>query len=145
MTLGLPPLKDEHPADYAQRVGQWYLSWNKPKKELGQFFTPLSVAEFMARLVLPQQGITRVLDPGAGVGILSLALCQILKGDIELEAYEADVELADYLEFCLGYAQVWMRAQNRVLIYKVIRDDFVLRNAPALQGSVNGPFDVIIC
>jgi adenine-specific DNA-methyltransferase len=42
---------------------------------LGQFFTPLSTAMFMASLpTLPAFGRVRILDPGAGVGSLSAAL-----------------------------------------------------------------------
>jgi len=42
---------------------------------LGQFFTPVAVARIMADLVrLPESGTLRVLDPGAGSGMLSAAV-----------------------------------------------------------------------
>ncbi len=107
--IGIPsPKPHERPAVYADRVGQWYLSWNKPDKALGQYFTPLTVADFMAHLVTQRKGSLRVLDSGAGVGILSCALCEVLDGDVDLEAYETDTELAACLESCLVYTQEWM-------------------------------------
>ena len=36
----------------------------------GQFFTPTAVAKIMARLLkVPDHGVVRVLDPGAGSGL----------------------------------------------------------------------------
>ena len=86
MALSVPKaLPNEYPAAYAHRIGQWYLSWNKPDKALGQFFTPLSVARFMAELLPVHEGSTRVLDAGAGMGILACAFCESSNSDIELE------------------------------------------------------------
>ncbi|MDR1486412.1 MAG: N-6 DNA methylase [Deltaproteobacteria bacterium] len=56
-----------------------YIS-SKPKaerKSLGQFFTSKETARFMASLFnIPSQSIIRILDPGAGSGILSAALIE---------------------------------------------------------------------
>ncbi|MBE2183974.1 MAG: Eco57I restriction-modification methylase domain-containing protein [Anaerolineae bacterium] len=143
--IGLPrPFHDEYPAAYAYRIGQWYLSWNKQDKSLGQFFTPLTIARFMAQLVPRQHKLTRVLDPGAGLGILSCALCETLDSDIELEAYEVDLELVDCLNACLLYTQIWMEARGRYLKYKIVCDDFVLKQADTLYWSTNNPFDIVI-
>lgn len=145
MTLAEPkPLPDEPPAAYAYRFGQWYLSWNKPDKALGQFFTPLSVARFMADLIPIRAGLIRVLDPGAGIGILACALCEVANGDIELEAYEVDGQLAGYLDTCLSYAQIWMKSKNRCLSYTIVRDDFVLTYGDSLNEAMDTPFDIVI-
>ena len=138
MALGEPkPLPNELPSAYAYRIGQWYLSWNKLDKALGQFFTPLSVAHFMAEQLPSDQGLVRVLDPGAGIGILSCTLCEILNYDIELEAYEVDDKLVDYLAICLSYAQKWMKSKHRHLSYTILHDDFILRNGDeAIQSAL---------
>ena len=45
------------------------------RADLGQFFTPIAVARIMADLPrLPREGVLRVLDPGAGSGVLSAAV-----------------------------------------------------------------------
>jgi adenine-specific DNA-methyltransferase len=145
MTLGEPqPVPDELPSAYAHRVGQWYVSWSKLDKALGQFLTPLPVARFMAQLIPPQNGLARVLDPGSGIGILSCALCEAVTSDVELEAYEVDETLADYLDLCLKYAQTWMRSKNRDLRYTVVRDDFVLSQADSLNNINQKSFDLVI-
>jgi len=146
MALGEPkPLPNEYPAAYAHRIGEWYLSWNKSDKTLGQFFTPLSVARFMAELLPDCKGVVRVLDPGAGLGILSCAVCEVSAGDIELEVYEADEELALYLDICLSYAQYWMKSKNRNLSYTIHHDDFILSRGNALYTTTDKPFDRVIC
>jgi adenine-specific DNA-methyltransferase len=139
------PLANESPAAYAHRVGKWFFSWNKPDKALAQFFTPLPVAHFMSSL-LPAlgRGAIRVLDAGAGLGILSCALCEALEGDIEIEACEIDARLVDYLESCLLYAQRWMQSRNRNLTYRIVRKDFILTYGKALDGSNEGRFDIVI-
>lgn len=145
MVVAIPsPSLDERPAEYANRVGTWYLSWNKSKKEMGQYFTPISVANYMAQLIIPIKDTMRVLDPGTGVGILSCALCERLDGNVDLEAYETDPDLADCLERCLHYTQTWMKARGRSLQFKIVRDDFVMARAWALQWPTNDTFDVAI-
>ncbi len=145
MVMAIPsPSFDERPTAYADRVGSWFLTWNKSKKEMGQYFTPISVANYMAHLVTSIKGTMRVLDPGAGAGILSCALCERLPGNIDLEAYETDPELADCLETCLCYAQTWMKARGRSLQFKIVRGDFVMARAWALRWPTNDPFDVVI-
>src|SRR4030088_2164175 len=47
------------------------------RKEKGQYFTPPEVSRFMAGLISREVPKTfRLLDPGAGIGALSAAVCQ---------------------------------------------------------------------
>lgn len=70
---------------------------------LGQFFTPLWVAELMASMVPPRTGLVRVLDPGAGAGILFSAyashLLRSARPDTSLSvtAFEVDESLRPHL------------------------------------------------
>ena len=145
MVLSVPsPLLDERPTIYADRVGAWYLAWNKSKKAMGQYFTPISVADYMAQLVTQSKDTMRILDPGAGIGILSCALCEKAIGNIELEAYETDPDLVNCLETCLRYTQEWMKARGRSLRFKIIQSDFVMARAWALQWPTNDTFDIVI-
>lgn len=145
MANGVPsPLPNEFPSAYASRVGKWYMSWNKPHKTLGQFFTPLAIARFMAQLVPITDDRIRVLDPGAGMGILACALCETTQSNIELEAYEIDADLTQYLDACLDYTCQWMNNQNRTLNYHILQKDFVLTHASSLFQSTEQPFDAVI-
>jgi adenine-specific DNA-methyltransferase len=110
------PYEDKRPVVYADRIGQWYAATASAdhKKDLGQYLTPIQVAEFMARLYESARDSLRVLDPGAGTGILSCALCEALIAcqskpiEIELEAYEADDRLVNHLSACLPHAGQWL-------------------------------------
>src|SRR5665213_3521335 len=75
----------------------------KRRAEMGQFFTPAAIARFMADWLEPASDNIRLIDPGAGIGILSAAwiarVCEIEHPpkSIRLTAYEADSDLAGYL------------------------------------------------
>ena len=73
------------------------------KQELGQYFTPGHIADFMASLFPEATGDIRVLDPGAGIGSLSCALAERIAvedwdvGSISVDAYEIDQSLVEQL------------------------------------------------
>lgn len=65
--------------------------------ELGQYFTPSPLADFMAGLFEVKAGRARLLDPGAGIGSLSAAVAARWSreggGPLALTAVEADSSL----------------------------------------------------
>jgi len=74
------------------------------RARLGQFFTPIAAAQMMVSLLNNFPDKIRVLDPGAGVGILSAAfISHILSMDglnvsnIEIVAYELEPIFVPYL------------------------------------------------
>jgi adenine-specific DNA-methyltransferase len=161
--LQLPkPEVSELPSAFADRIGRVYVGSvsDGHKRSLGQYFTPLEVARFMAGQVVCDKEKIRALDPAAGAGVLACALCEALAAQpekpsqITLEAYETDRLLADCLEVGMLYAKQWLRERGIVLEFKVRREDFVLANAENLSGTSllfppslveDGDFDVIIC
>ena len=92
--------------DYVYTATTGYIN-RMPKakrKRYGQFFTSKETAIFMAGLfVIPQdRGSLTILDPGAGSGILSIALLERLESiaaidSIELVCYENDSNIIDLL------------------------------------------------
>lgn len=134
------PDKDERPTAYADRVGRWYASWtpSERKKHFGQYLTPLETAQFMASLIEPQNQNLRILDPGAGTGVLSCALLERLAANscnlsIEVEAYESDLDLIDYLNDCLSYAKKWLEPRGIILRFRISTDDFIISHSKALE------------
>ncbi len=108
----------------------------------GQYLTPLAVAYYMAGLYHPpERAEIRLLDPGAGAGVLSCAVCEVLAVGsqqphaIHIEAYETDMQLAECLMACLAYAKGWLHGRGITLIYAVRTDDFVLANAAVLEST----------
>ena len=77
--------------DYVVKTTEKYLNTKDKaeRKKIGQFFTSADTAVFMADLLnIPQQETLRILDPGAGTGILSAALIARLQSMEPLRSIE---------------------------------------------------------
>ncbi len=104
-------------------------------KAHGQFFTPPPVARFMAGLIeIPPRSI-RVLDPGAGSGILSAAVCERILGLkakrlVHLELYETDPSVLPSLAACLERCRRALERAGHELTYSLHEEDFILAAAP---------------
>jgi len=98
---------------------------------MGQFLTPAPIAHFMAGLFEGDVPHVRILDAGAGVGVLSAAAVESLisrKGrlrSLEVVAYESDKSMLPYLKNALDSceaactrADISFRGEMRV-------DDFI--------------------
>ena len=138
-----PPSVADTPLIYADKLCSWYDSkvTKTDKKANGQFFTPVSIARFMAQFNRATNKTIRILDPGAGTGILSCALLEHLVNtpdrpvSVHLDVFEIDGKAADLLEACLGFARRWLRKRDVQLKFNVIREDFVLTHADVLNPT----------
>ena len=78
-------------------------SCRQKRSEIGQFLTPASIARFMASLLSYKGENIRILDPGAGAGVLFAACVDILTSrdshvhSIEVVAYENDSAILSVL------------------------------------------------
>ena len=142
----------ETPLDNAWRLAE-ELSREKAtdhRRRLAQFFTPPEVARFLARLASTGRAPKRILDPGAGTGILACALTERLTESAHVDAYEIDRDAADLCEQALSHAAKWLETERGVtLTFEVRRDDFVLQNAEYLNpglytADVGSKYDVAI-
>lgn len=95
------------------------------KQELGQYFTPGHIADFMASLFPKSDSPNvRILDPGAGIGILSCALAERIELEkwpvktVIVDAYEIDNGIANQLQSNLDAAlsAVGGKAKANVLV-----------------------------
>ena len=122
------------------------------RKKYGQFFTSPETAMFMAELfTIPPKNSISILDPGAGSGILSVALLERLQDipyieKIELVCYENDPNILDLLNSNLCFA---CKKSNKVVSYKVITDNYILKQAQDynfwLGANDNPPkYDLVI-
>jgi adenine-specific DNA-methyltransferase len=101
------------------------------RKSLGQFFTGLIVSNHMASLInKPKGGAVRILDAGAGTGILtaSTALHSLKMGCKTVHAvlYELDEEAIASLEQTLKIVQNTFGQHRAKFTYEVRNEDFVL-------------------
>ena len=82
------------------------------RKKYGQFFTSIETARYMAELfeIPEEQDKIRILDAGAGSGILSCAMIERLEDidtvkNIEVLCYETDINVMPLLQKNLNIAK----------------------------------------
>lgn len=98
------------------------------RKKIGQFFTGLETARFMASLFsLPQKEHLDILDPGAGSAILTVALMERLEQEgnvnsVSLICYETEPAILDLLKENLEYIKSMVTFE---LDYKIIAENYI--------------------
>lgn len=132
-----PPVRREgNLLGFVEKLADFYCLHHKAgvRKLKGQFFTPKEVGSFMANLFEIKRDKIELLDPGAGVGMLSCAFCVRLLNfkkpiSINIDAYENDPELIRLLESSLEACKEELEKIGHKLSYKVFEQDFILHNA----------------
>jgi len=140
------------PVLFAHRLAEKYIEGTAPerRKERGQYFTPPEVAHFMAGLAETNgRSTVKILDPGAGAGILSCAVCEELAqkqgvNEIELDTYEMDLRLVGILDRVLTHLAAWLQQRSIHLKSRVIAEDFVLAGDKLREEGHLRPYDIVI-
>jgi adenine-specific DNA-methyltransferase len=116
------------------------------RREQGHFGTSPVIANFMAGMFTEvPQGEVHVLDPGAGVGTLSAALCdRVLRQrsprNLVFELWENDPKLENRLHGTMAGCQEALRAAGHEMEFTVRTDDFILEHAqPSLFEAGTSP------
>ncbi len=128
-----PPIISSNltPTEVCQIVGDWYVQCSSParRQSTGQFFTPPAIAHHMARIAGALDNQDHILDPGAGVGMLSCALCETALQQelsaLSITAYEVDPILHTLCLFTLNYAREKMLEHNLDIHIAVHNRDFI--------------------
>jgi len=135
------PQNQERPTKYAGYLGELYCIRRSPekRKKNGQYFTPSGIADLMAAQINQKNDVIRILDAGAGTGVLGCALCERLANQkkkpskIELVAYETDEELIELLEGAIKYLKRYIEEKGIFFEFQIKKEDFVLKYAHNLQ------------
>ena len=123
------------------------------RKEIGQFFTQPSIAIYMASLMTINKNSIRILDAGAGSGILTSALCQkCLENNnienIEVVAYENNETVLPLLRESMELISTIMEENNKNFIYQIVSENFILYNENFWKGIEEKEdeelFDIVI-
>ena len=154
------PIPGEPPALFAARLATTLQSSERGERTArrGQHGTPVAIAEFMSRLcTAASEHPLRILDPGAGTGVLACALVETLVErravipGIYVEAWERDRNLAVATAEALAHAADWAETQGVEVRWNVAVDDFVMayaerQDSDGSLGDVSLPteFDVVI-
>ena len=134
--------KSEGLVEYACRLADLYSSKcdAKTRKIKGQFFTPAEVSRFMASLFQVRGGAVRLLDPGAGTGVLAATFCErLLESGIAtsliMDAYENDSNLLPFLRAVLGACKTKLETRGHNVACNIYEQDFILYNEGCLTKS----------
>ncbi|WP_218193665.1 BsuBI/PstI family type II restriction endonuclease [Pseudomonas gelidaquae] len=105
----------------------------KTKGSLGQFFTPKSIALYMASIFKSIRGKVRLLDPGAGPGALTAAFTdEAIKrssaDSISISAFEIDSVIHPYLQKSFDLCQ-------SALAHKGTPAEFILHGSDFIDGA----------
>lgn len=124
--------KQEGLVEYAERLSELYARTYdaKIRKLKGQIFTPKQVSTFMASLFEIHHNTIRLMDPGAGTGVLAAAFCErLLNNDkivnLTIDAYENDLNLLPLLKMVLESCKVELEGRGHNVEYNIYEQDFI--------------------
>ncbi|MBD3307324.1 N-6 DNA methylase [candidate division KSB3 bacterium] len=104
------------------------------QKSKGQFFTPPSIARFMANQITLHDSVVSLLDPGAGSGILTAAVCERLLAEeapfqIDVHLFENDPDILPVLKESIAHIKSVFQETHHSLTYEISSDDFIETHA----------------
>jgi len=128
-------VKQEELVQYAESLSDLYArNYDANVRKLkGQFFTPKQVSKYMASLFEIHHDTIHLLDPGAGTGILTAALCERLSYsnrivELSVDAYENDPALLPLLRKTLETCKSKLEGRGHSVDYHIYKQDFILSN-----------------
>ncbi|OGT32233.1 MAG: hypothetical protein A2W28_02075 [Gammaproteobacteria bacterium RBG_16_51_14] len=102
------------------------------RSQIGQFLTPAAIAHFMSSMFETGLRHVRILDPGAGAGMLFAACVETLVSQkdrplsIEVVVYETDSTILPYLDETMKRSQSLCVSNGIVFHGNIRQEDFVL-------------------
>ncbi len=102
------------------------------RKRCGQFFTPPPICRFMASLLsLQSKREYRLLDPGAGVGSLTAAVCERFRRlrsprRLEVHLFETDLKAVGLLDENMNLCRRSLNVAGHAMEYSIHSADFVV-------------------
>jgi len=115
------------------------------RHELGQFFTPPHIADYMASLFETKRREIELLDAGAGAGALTLAMVRrFCSGGtrpkrLNVTAYELDSSIIESLQTNLSQCQAECERAGIAFSAKVINEDFISSTVASLRHDLFFP------
>jgi adenine-specific DNA-methyltransferase len=115
----------------------------RERSKIGQFFTPAMIARYMASLFQHAGAEVRILDPGAGAGVLFASFVEALVSreerplSIKVVAYENDKAVIPYLKDTMKRCDVICQSVDISFKGEIRSEDFV---ASAIVQSDEGLF-----
>lgn len=121
----------------------------RTQAKYGQYFTPERAAVLIANLpALPDEGVLRVLDPGAGSGMLTAALVERVVAEspglhLDVLAVEVDADVVPSLDATARLCEDWARGQD-VEVRVVTRCADLIETFTGLGAVPEDDFDLVV-
>ncbi|MDR0505106.1 MAG: Eco57I restriction-modification methylase domain-containing protein [Bifidobacteriaceae bacterium] len=115
----------------------------------GQYFTPELAAELVACLPrLTKNDRIRVLDPGAGSGMLTAAIVERICREqsataVEVTAVEVDPQLIPALQKTAAACEVYAAQAGVQVVVNVVQADLIARQT-GLDAQLDNAFDLVV-
>ena len=127
------------------------------QKKIGQFTTPMPVVEYMAERLIADADVlnnqsVKLLDPGAGTGVLGLAVVEKLFSKypsckIELVTYENEPIALRVLKSNLSLTESWAAESGLNFSYEIRERNYILEEDGLLEDSAfsfESNYDLVI-
>jgi adenine-specific DNA-methyltransferase len=119
------------------------------RKAIGQFFTPVPISDYMGNLSKFQGSTVRILDPGAGCGILTASLIDGLAAKgverFDVDLYENNAAILPLLESNMRFIRESLISSNIVLNFQIYERNFITDNQLAWTGMMPiKRYDIVI-
>jgi len=128
--------------DYSCALQRRFEATTSPRarKKRGQFFTPRGICLLMAKWFSRPAAEYRLLDPGAGVGSLTAAVCEEFCAltsprQLEVHLFENDAKLIDLLTQNMVHCRSRLENAGHSLRYYVHVEDFVVAASKQFCGG----------
>ena len=115
-------------------ASEFSASQKSAQKHKGQFFTPPSIAGFMANQLTLHDSNVSLLDPGAGAGILTAAVCERILAkktpfQIHARLFENDTEILPVLRENMAHITRVFEKSPHSFSVEILAEDFIEANA----------------
>lgn len=112
------------------------------RSEIGQFLTPVTIAKFMSSMFESEPQRVRILEPGAGAGVLFATCVETLISrvehlqSIEVVAYETDSAILPYLEDTMRNCQSLCLSKGIEFHGAIKAEDFISAALNEMDASL---------
>jgi adenine-specific DNA-methyltransferase len=116
------------------------------KEAFGQYFTPYPIAQFMASFFPVTNNDVHLLDPGAGIGVLTCAFLERIKNEkwdvpnIDITAYDIDSTVCDTLRENISYAAYSFENVN----IEILNTDFLDKTSFDFTWNIHKKYTHVI-
>lgn len=119
------------------------------KEKYNQYYTPITIADYMASMFNNRLESINILDPGCGLGILTMAVVKyLLKSSktkkICVSMYEIDEIVIPHLQNNMEELKNICTKNKVELVYTIKNEDFIFSSTSLLKENNHNDYDYVV-